>query len=294
METDRKIKIIPFDEEPLGALSDLVPDGQTLETLRRDLRDSARGHGRQVVIALEDGRPAGVAGWVALGVETAGIVYGSPVLARTEPSAAALLDRLATEARIIGARQLRVSLLQREEAKAAALARSGFQPLLDMISVERPSVGLPEVPLPTGLRFVPAERMDWDRFAEVYNRVFAEVPNAPPVGGAAKREEWEHADREASGLWEDASDRYVAWIAVHPDGDIDEVGVDASLRGRGVAPALYRRAGEAMARAGVPSLRAMLASTNTATLRLHEKLGFQEYARRTVLVLDLASDGREV
>ena len=88
--------------------------------------------------------------------------------------------------------------------------------------------------------------------------------------------------------------QYPNGIAVHPDGDVDEVGVDASLRGRGVAPALYHRAGEAMARSGVPRLRAMLASTNTATLRLHAKLGFQESARRTVFALDLAPAGREV
>lgn len=294
MDTERKIEITPFEVGPLRALEDLVPEGQALTTLARDLRDGARGGGRQAVIALEGGTPAGVAGWVALGVETEGIVYGSPVLARTEPSATALLDHLAMEARALGARQLRVSLLEREEPKATALARSGFRPLLDMISVERPSDGLPVAPLPPELRFVPVERMDWDRFAEVYNRVFAEVPNAPPVDGAAKREEWEHADREASGLWEDAWGHYVAWIAVHPDGDVDEVGVDASFRGRGVAPALYRRAGEAMARAGVPRLRALLASTNTATLRLHAKLGFQEYARRTVFARDLAPAGREV
>lgn len=294
METEREIELIPFDEEPLGALKDLVPDGQTLATLRRDLRDGARGHGRQAVIALEHGKPAGVAGWVALGVETEGIVYGSPVLARTEPSAMALLDRLAAEARALDAHQFRVTLLPKEEAKKIALGRSGFHPLLDMITVERPSTGLPEAALPPELTYVPAEHMDWGRFAEVYNRVFAEVPNAPPVDGASKREEWGHADREASGLWEDAAGRYVAWIAVHPDGDVDEVGVDASLRGRGVAPALYHRAGEAMARSGVPRLRAMLASTNTATLRLHAKLGFQESARRTVFALDLAPAGREV
>lgn len=294
METERTIEITPFEEGLLAALEDLVPEGQTLTSLARGLRDGARGGGRQAVIALEDGNPAGVAGWVALGVETEGIVYGSPVLSRTEPSATALLDHLTMAAQALGARQLRVSLLEREEPKATALARSGFRPLLDMISVERPSAGLPEAPLPPELRFVPIARMDWDRFAEVYNRVFAEVPNAPPVDGPAKREEWEQADREASGLWEDASGRYVAWIAVHPDGDVDEVGVEVSLRGRGVAPALYRRAGEVLARSGVSRLRALLASTNAATLRLHAKLGFREYARRTVFARDLAPAGREV
>ncbi len=292
METDRKIELIPFTEEPLGALEDLVPDGQTLETLRRDLRDSARGQGRQVVMALEDGKPAGLAGWVALGVETEGIVYGSPVLARTEASASALLDRLAKEARALGALQLRVSLLPGEPAKAAALDRAGFRALLDLITVERSIQGLPDAEMPGDLVRMPLEDVDWEAFTQAFNRIFAEVPNAPPVDAATKREEWEAVDREASSIWVDPEGGYRAWISALPDGHIEDVGVDETLRGRGIAGALYRLAGEALRTRGVAKLEAILASTNAATLRLHEKLGFRPRTQRTVFALDLALDGR--
>lgn len=293
MDTDRTLTLIPYDARLLEPLKDLLPKGQDLGSLRRDLTDPARGHGRQVVLATRDGMACGVAGWVALGVETAGIVYGSPVLAHTEAAARLLLERLVQEARNHGAHQLRVSLLPGEIPKGEALRCAGFRALLDMIDVERSSRDLPAAALPAGLRPVPRERVDWDRFAAVYNRVFAEVPNAPPLEAEDKRDEWEDLDPDASGIWEDGAGCYVAWIAVHRDGHVDEVGVEESLRGQGVAPALYHSAGAIMAAKGVPRLQAMLASTNTATLRLHEKLGFRETARRTVFALDLASAGPE-
>jgi L-amino acid N-acyltransferase YncA len=283
--------LIPYDANRLSAVADLLPEEQTLESLGRDLVDAARAQGRQVVMAQEEGVLTGVAGWVAFGVETEGIVYGAPVLARTEASAVRLLERLIHEAKALGARQLRVSLLPEQTAKARALAQTGFHPLLDMISVERPSHDLPPVPMPGDLREVPFEEVDWERFTQLFNTVFAEVPNAPPVDTATKREEWDAVDREASSIWIDAEGRYVAWIGVLPGGHIDDVGVDASLRGRSIAPALYARIGGILAAKGILRLEAMLASTNTATLRLHEKLGFREFARRTVFGLDLQANG---
>jgi len=283
--------IIPYEANRLLALADLLPEGQTLESLRRDLGDAARGQGRQVVMAQEDGIVSGVAGWVTLGVETEGIVYGVPVVARTEACARALLARVRDEALALGARQLRVSLFPGEDAKGRALEQAGFRPLLDMISVERPSPGLPRIPMPEALRQVPLEQVDWPRFTQLFNTVFADVPNAPPVDADTKREEWDAVDREASSIWTDAEGRYVAWVSVLPDGHIDDVGVDSSLRGRSIAAALYARVGEAMAAKGVQRLEAVLASTNTATLRLHEKLGFRPFARRTVFGLELQSTG---
>jgi len=281
------LTLVPYEEKHLCALARLPRGEGNPASLRRDLTDSARHGGAQVVVAMDD-EPRGVAGWVSFGVETAGIVYGAPVLAGSEEAARLLLEHLVERARSLGARQLRVSRFPGEVAKEAALQDLGFVPLLDMISVERDSQGLPEVSMPESLSRVSFEDIDWERFAQAFNAGFAEVPNAPPVQAAVKREDWEELDREASQVWQDPSGRYVAWIGVRPDGHVDEVGIDEALRGRRIAVALYRLAGEVMAARGVTRLSALLASTNAATLRLHERLGFREAARRTVFALAIA------
>ncbi|HNX30103.1 MAG TPA: GNAT family N-acetyltransferase [Holophaga sp.] len=281
------LSLVPYEEKHLEALARLFPASGDPASLWRDLNDSARGRGSQVVVAVDDA-PRGVAGWVGLGVAAQGILYGAPVLAASEAAARLLLGHLAERARALGARQLRVSRFPGEAAKETALLDLGFAPLLDMIQVARASRGLPEVPVPAFLGRVPFEEIDWDRFARVFNTCFAGVPNAPPVDGAAKREAWEGLDREASQVWRDSPGRYAAWIGVCPDGHVDEVGVDESLRGRRIAAALYRLAGESAASRGVASLSALLASTNPATLRLHERLGFREAGRRTVFALAIA------
>lgn len=281
------LMLAPFEEKSLPALALLQPEGAAPGSLCRELTDVARGGGRQVVVAVEDGRACGVAGWVCFGLEAEGILYGVPVLAGSPEAAGLLLGHLVERARTLGARQLRVSRCVGEDAKAAALAGLGFLPLLDMISMERPSGGLPEVPMPPSLSRVPFGAIDWPRFAAAFNTAFAEVPNSPPLSAALKRLEWEELDPEASQLWQDATGRYVAWIGVDPAGYVGEVGVDESLRGRGIALALYRIAGEVLVARGVSRLTTLLASTNTATLRLHEKLGFTESTRRTVFALEV-------
>lgn len=283
------LTLAPYDANCLPFLHALRPAEP--DSLAHDLTDAARGFGSQVIVAMEDAVPCGVAGWVTFGVEAEGILYGVPVLARTEAAAKLLLCHVIEQARALGARQVRVSHFPGEDAKAEALSGLGFKPLLDMLSMERSSRDLPAVPLPSGLEQVPFEAIDWARFAALFNTVFAEVPNAPPLDAEAKRQEWAIMDREASSLWQDASGQYRAWIGVHPDGYVDEIGVDASLRGQNIAVALYRRVAEVLVPRGVSRLTTLLASTNLATLRLHEKLGFQEYSRRTVHALELAGAG---
>ncbi|HWQ09954.1 MAG TPA: GNAT family N-acetyltransferase [Holophaga sp.] len=279
----------PYDPVHLDALAALRPQGASPNALHHELTDLARGRGAQVRIAFDDGRPCGVAGWVTLGIGATGTMYGAPVLAGTEAAARALLACLVDVSSRLGARQLRVSCFPDEAPKADALRTLGFSPRLDLIGVARPSAGLPEASVPPFLRPIPIEQVDWDHFAEAFNTVFAEVPNAPPVGAEMRRQDWEAMDREASGVWLDEEGRYAAWIGVHPDGEVDEVGVLADLRGHGIARALYRAAGESLAARGAARLEALLASTNAATLALHAGLGFRECTRRTVFELALTA-----
>jgi GNAT superfamily N-acetyltransferase len=281
------LTLVPYHEKQIPWLALLQPSGSGPETLRRDLSDSARGHGKQVVVAVEAGQPCGAAGWVSFGVATQGILYGSPVLAGTEEVARVLLGHLIERACALGAHQLRVSRYPGEDAKARALEQAGFLPLLDLISMERSSRGLPEARMPAHLRRVSLAEVDWDLFASTFNQVFTDVPNAPPADGSIKREEWQELDCEASHLWADDSSRYVAWLGVDPNGYVEEIGVEDSLKGQGIAGALYRITGQTLAARGVMRLHTLLASTNAATLKLHQKLGFKEFTRRTVCALNV-------
>ena len=279
--------LTPFHEDQLRFLVPLLPKGQDQASLRQDLTDFARGGGTQVVVVMDGDRVGGAAGWVTFGVAAEGILYGGPVLAGSQEAARLLLEHLIGTARELGAQQLRVSLFPREEAKAKAMEELGFLALLDLITVARSSSGLPLAAMPERLVRVPFQAVDWSRFAKASNAVFEGVPNAPPVNAEQLRQEWEAMDPEASQLWQDEAGNYMAWSGVHPDGYVDAIGVEASLRGRGVGVALYHLAAETLAARAVPRLHALVASTNQATLRLHEKLGFREFTRRTVFTLDL-------
>lgn len=281
------LTLVPFHERQLPFLVPLLPEGQDQASLRQDLKDFARGGGTQVVVVMDGDRVCGAAGWVAIGVAVEGIVYGGPVLAGSQEAARLLLEHLIGTARELGAHQLRVSRFPGEEAKGKAMEELGFLPLLDLITVARSSSGLPSAAMPEHLARVPLQAVHWSRFAQASNRVFEGVPNAPPVDAEQLRHEWEAMDPEASQLWQDEAGNYLAWIGVQPDGYVDAVGVETSLRGRGVAMALYRLAAETLAARAVLRLHALVASTNQATLRLHEKLGFRESTRRTVFTLDL-------
>lgn len=282
------LTLLPFDKGYLPTLYGLLPEGAEPHSLSSDLTDTARGHGSQVVVAVEGGQALGVAGWVTFGVAATGILYGTPLLANEKGVAVELAEHLLERARSLGARQLRISCVSGEAEKARALRECGFEHLFDLISMEC-THALPQSDMPSFLHSVPFEAIDWEAFARCYNRNFSQVPNAPPVESAIKQEEWLGLDPEASSLWSDETGRYVAWIGVDGQGYVDEIGVDDGLRGRGIAAALYGRAGTVLAKRGVKRLHTLLASTNTATLRLHDKLGFTEFARRQVFGRDVAA-----
>jgi len=263
----------------------------SIEELRGQLHDVARDGGRRVVVAARGDDVAGAAGWV----EAAPTLFGAPVLAGDDEAAAALVAALVGQARAIDARQLRISVTDADLPKRRALEAVGAAAIFDFVTVVRP------VRPGDGARWAGAHRrvdhadLDVARFTDVLNDTFEGVPNAPPasldeVGGQLAAP---LCDRVATAAWADDGGRYVACLQVSRDQDergrfatIDAVGVRAELRGRGLAGALVD---DALARvaAEVVELRALIASTNTASLALFASRGCLERSRRTVYELGL-------
>lgn len=279
-----------YDPTALPALQALyrrIRAGRSLPAT--DLTDEARAQGRQVVIAWRGGEPVGCAGWVVVGIADDGRLYGSPVIAAETPVAVRLIDRLVTEGRALCATHLRISAWDGEGAKAVALAAAGFVRLFDWVTFAR-EIKMQAVPpfATDGLISISQAELDWPRLAELYATTFRGVPNAPPIDAATLAAEWIEADWDASCVLADAAGRYFAFVVAHGDGSIDVIGVDASLRGTGLAERLYCHAGNRLAANGVRQLTALVSSANVASLRFHQKLGFAESEPRgTVWELEL-------
>lgn len=255
------------------------------EDLRGQLFDAARDRGRRVVVAARGGAVAGCAGWV----EAPPWCYGAPVLAADGEVAAALVAHVVARARGF-AERIRISAAADEPAKHAALRGAGFAPVFDFVTYAR-RVG----PGDGAVAALPWRRIGWadldvERLRDVENDTFAGVPNAPPMSADELAEALAspRCDRDATAAWADDAGAYVAFAQLSRDADergrfasVDAVGVRAALRGRGVAAALIddviaRVAGE------VAEVRALIASTNAASIALHAGRGFAERARRTV------------
>lgn len=285
------LEIRPYDPATAPALQDLRDRllAPHLEPgLADELGDAARGHGGQVRVAWRGGEPVGCAGWVLLGVEQDGCAYGSPLHAVDQAAAAALIEVVKDAARTAGARELRITARQAETDKQAALAAAGFGVAFEFIwfGLEAPLEG--PLDLPEGLREVPFEAVDWPRLHACYAECFRGVPNAPVPELALMREEWSTADWQAGRVLVDAAGDYQAFSLIER-GEVDAVGVRPGWRSHGVADVLYRIAGHSLAGRGLPTLRALVASSNPASLRFHRKLGFIEVAPRwTTYALALA------
>lgn len=275
------IELRALAEADLPALLALWDGGTALE-LRGSLYDAARDFGRRVVVAVRGGAVVGCAGWVEAGPWC----YGAPVIAADEAAAAAVLVHLVEQARAAGAARVRVSAAAGEAGKRAALAAAGFVPVFDFIWFARPvrpgDGARREVPWPR----VPHARLDPDRFRAVHNLTFEGVANAK----ALTREEVVDlldaplTDRRTTAAWE-AGDRYVAFLHTEREDDIvtiAAIGVDAAVRGQGVAQAILDDLLSRAADEGVRELRALIASVNAPSLALHTGRGFVETSRRTV------------
>jgi len=258
--------------------------------LRASLFDHARDHGRRVVVAARRGAVAGCAGWV----EAPPMCFGAPVVAGDDEAAAALVAHVVGRARELGA-TLRISATPGEEAKRRALLGAGMTPIFDFITVSRPVRRGDGHPWSRAGRRVRWAELDAAAFADVHNDTFAGVPNATPLTADEMRAQLDEAlvDRDATAAWASA-DGYLAFVQVERDADehgrfgtLAAIGVRAAARGHGLAAAIVD---DVLARiaAEVSEARALIASTNAASLALFASRGFTERCRRTVFELAAA------
>lgn len=275
---DKTISLHPLSDEAVPLLQRLW-DAQlaphSAGALAVELRDAARGHGAQTVVAQRAGRLAGVAGWVTLGVPQDGCAYGAPLVALDREVAQCLIDAVLDK---VDGERLRISCYRGEPHKRAALLASGFTPLFEFVRFAR-ALPLPEAPLPRGLRVLSPGSFDWPRLQRCYAEVFADVPNTPVPDVDTMKEEWLENDADATFVLVDEMGEYQGFVMMAGD-EVEVLGVRAEWRGRGVADALYAMVSRAMAAQGRVWLRTLVASVNTASMRLHERLGFSEYAPR--------------
>lgn len=276
---DKTISLHPLSDEAVPLLQrlwdkQLAPHGAGV--LAMELRDAARGHGAQTVVARRAGQIAGVAGWVTLGVPQDGCAYGAPLVAVDQEVAQCLVDAVRDK---VDGERLRISCYRGEPHKRAALLASGFTPLFEFVRFAR-ALPLPEAPLPRGLHVLSPGSFDWPRLQRCYAEVFANVPNAPVPDVDTMKEEWLEGDADATLALVDETGEYQGFVMVAGD-EVEALGVRGAWRGRGVADALYAMVSRALAAQGREELRTLVASVNTASMRLHERLGFSEYAPRT-------------
>ncbi|GAB3267373.1 GNAT family N-acetyltransferase [Chitinimonas naiadis] len=273
-----QIELKPYDpsqDEALGALRRRQAGYEWEVGDPLSLADAARGHGRQACSAWLGETALGYAAWVLLGVEQDGCAYGSPLLATDIRAASLLIATVRQAARDAGASRLRISARLPEQAKRQALEAAGFTSLFDFVHLQ---IALPlagQSGLPAGLHSVPVDQIDWSRMQACYAETFAHVPNAPVPDVATMQAEWLEADWQSSCVLADPVGEYQAFLLI-TEGEVDAVGVCEAWRGHDLAAILYRRAGPSLLAQGHAVLRAMVASTNRASMRLHEKLGFSE------------------
>ncbi|MEO6918098.1 MAG: GNAT family N-acetyltransferase [Collimonas sp.] len=279
------LRISPLLQDALPELQDLW-DFQSRpysgSPLSHDLVALARAHGQNVAIAWRGERPVGCVGWVTLGIAEDGCGYGSPLVAADLEAASALIDIVSERVRAAGAQRLRISLRAGETAKRDGLRQAGFQPLFEFVNFSR---GLPfsaAPALPDGLRRIRLDDIDWGELHRCFAESFSGVPNSPIPDMENMREEWVAADQDASVVLADDSGRYQAFILI--DGrTVEAVGVRDQWRSKGLAETLYQLAAHALASKQVIEMRALVAATNAASMRLHLKLGFTEYAPRWIV-----------
>jgi GNAT superfamily N-acetyltransferase len=267
--------IRPFEDGDVAALHTLAGAGSIAE-LRANLTDAGRDFGRRVVIVEESGAVIGGAGWV----EAPPNCYGAPVIARDARVAALLVAHVIDRARACGASRLRISAHPHEDGKRVALEGAGFAPQFDFVTVQRRDPAGRETSMPR----IAHAAIDPARFTDAYNDTFAGVPNVEPLSPeeVARLLAHELTHRDATAAYGD----YDGFVHVERDTDEDgphaiiaAIGVRAAQRRRGLAGAILD---DALARMTEPACRALIASTNAASLALHASRGFRELRRRTV------------
>ncbi|MDR3428191.1 GNAT family N-acetyltransferase [Silvimonas sp.] len=254
------------------------------------LQDAAHDHGRQVVVAWRNDQLAGCAGWVTLGIAHDGCAYAAPVVAIDDDVASHLIQTVMETVRNVGAQRLRISAYLPEVAKHKALKTLGFTPLFEFFNLVLPLPLESASPLPAELHAVPFAQINWEQARALFAETFVDVPNSPIPAVAAIREEWELCDWQAGRVLADRHGEYQAFSLIQAN-SVEAVGVRSAWRGQNLAATLYRIAAESLLRSGHSELCALVAGSNVASMRFHQKLGFQVVATpRTVYELAIATE----
>lgn len=270
------------DAPAVAALSAryFAPDpAWTAEVARAELTKDALGGGGHVVVAERAGAVVGVGGFV----QAPPWLYLWPLAAADELAAGALLDAVVAAGRAPGVTTARVSTRTVEPHKRAAVVARGYQRSIDFLYLARAPGALRTPPLPVTVRRGAA--IDRAGAHALQNLAFAEIANTSPItradfdAGLASPTAW----TTATSSWHAADGRCVGFLlgVREPDhGVIDAVGVDPGWRGRGLGRAMVADLLAIAAAEGVPEVRAVIASTNAASLALHQRAGFVERARK--------------
>ncbi|MFO0747237.1 MAG: GNAT family N-acetyltransferase [Myxococcota bacterium] len=283
--------LAPEDLAPLLALQHATTGRMpawSAAQLEGQLTDIGRDGGRRVVIVTADDAVVAGAGYVPAGREH----FVAPSLAADEEAAHALFAEL--ERRAAGADFVRVSCGDGEHAKRRALERRGYRQAFAFVTVVRATADARASGRAIdGLRRVPVAEVPLEQMRAVHNEAFRGVPNAPEQSLAEVAHDVGRLFADGSGAWLDASGAVAGylWLMREEDGRglhsaIDSVGTANAWRGRGLGKVMVEHALARSAAAGIPETRALIASTNAASLALHTACGFVEARRRAVLQLD--------
>lgn len=284
----------PTDAAAVAALSarwfDPDPALAPAEVTAR-LTADALGGGSHVQVAVDravDGdRVVGVVGFV----RSASMLMVWPLAADDEAAAAALLDAALTAGRAPGLTAARVSTRSVEPHKRRAVERRGFARSIDFVQVRRASV--PPLAAPSVLA-TPRRGAAIDRAAmhALHELSFATLDNTAPMSSADFDELLDDpaAWPAATAAWHDDTGACVGFVIglCAPDHRVVEaIGVAPAWRGRGLGQAILADVLRVAAADGEAEVRAMIASTNAASLALHARAGFVERARKELWDLAL-------
>ncbi len=260
------------------------------EVARAHLASDALRGGASVRVAVRDGQVVGVGGYLA----APPWLYLWPVMAEDGAVAGALLDALIAAGRGPDLERVRVSVRAIEPGKQAAVIARGFARSIDFIEVVRPTTAPARAAAvaPVELERRAGGAIDRSAMHATHDLTFAEIANTAPMSAAdfAHMLDGPTAWPAATAGWF-AADGTCAGFVIglrHADhGVVEAIGVHPRWRRRGLAAVMLDHLLAAAIADGAAEVRAMIASSSTASLGLHAAAGFTERARKALWDLAL-------
>ena len=186
--------------------------------------------------------------------------------------AAAVRQRSPTGRRIV----LGANSRHTEPDRTDLLIRLGFTPTFEMVELELTDRA-PRSPLPAGISLREARPDDAEALTRLLHRVWAGRPYFTPPDRAEVGQWLADADPELYLLAEDGTGTVGLASAELGDdrAELDDLGVDPAVRGRGLGSALVTELLDRLARRGMARVRLHTEGHDPAgALRLYRRLGF--------------------